>query len=207
MNVTLKYETGAADLARDLFGRDVSDEELAAAAGALDGAALNVSVRKGSELFVEIVHPLIVRQERGFRRDANRELYVWNHHFEKRHDAPPGVGLRSFKTQVEGARRLDVRRVELWAAGDLNDRSYNGYLTWAIFGFDAPLTAEEQQELALSPQLAGAQTVNELFQRGGRDWWRVSGTARGMRFELSDDSSMMQIFRSHLKSKGLLEEL
>jgi hypothetical protein len=206
-NITVKYAAGAADLARDLFGRAVADEELAAAAGALDGATLNVRVRKGRELFVEIVHPLIVRQERGFRRDANGELYIWNHHFEKRHDAPPGVGLRSFKTQVEGARRLGVKRIELWAAGDLNDRSYNGYLTWAIFGFDAPLTPDEQQELALLPQVASAQTVNELFRRGGRDWWRVYGTARRMRFELSDDSSMMQIFRSHLKSKGLSEEL
>jgi hypothetical protein len=111
-NITGNYAAGAADLARDLFGRAVADEELAAAVGALDGAALNVSVRK------------------------SRELYIWNHHFEKRHDAPPGVGLRSFKTQVEGARRLGVKRIELWAAGDPRDTSYNGYYTWARFGFN-----------------------------------------------------------------------
>lgn len=70
MNVTLQYEPGAANLARDLFGREITDEELAAAVGALDGATLNVRIRKGSELFVEIVHPWIVRQERGFRKDS-----------------------------------------------------------------------------------------------------------------------------------------
>jgi hypothetical protein len=165
-NITVNYAAGAADLALDLFGRAVADEELAAAAGALDGAALNVSVRKGRELFVEITHPLIVRQERGFRRDANGELYIWNHHFEKRHDAPPGVGLLSFRTQVGGARRLGVRRIELWAAGDRNDRSYNGYYTWARFGFDAPLTQEEKRRLSILPQFAGAQTVNDLILRG-----------------------------------------
>jgi len=205
-NITVNYAAGAADLALDLFGRAIADEELAAAAGALDGAALSVSVRKGRELFVEITHPLIVRQERGFRRDANGELYIWNHYFEKRHDAAPGVGLRSFKIQVEGARRLGVKRIELWAAGDLNDRSYNGYLTWAIFGFDAPLTLRERQELSVDPQLAGVQTVNDLFQRGGRKWWQDYGTARRMRFDLADDSSMMQQFRTYLKGKGLSKE-
>ncbi len=40
MNVTLQYEPGAADLAREHFGREASDEELAAAVGALDGATL-----------------------------------------------------------------------------------------------------------------------------------------------------------------------
>jgi hypothetical protein len=206
MNITLKHDAGAFDLARELFGREVADEELAAAVGALDGATLNVSVRKGSELFVEIAHPLIVRQERGFRRDSNGDLYIWNHHFEKRHDAPPGVGLRSFKRQVEGARQLGVMRIELWAAGDLNDRSYNGYLTWAIFGFDAPLTAGECLELSEYPRLTRARTVNDLFRLGGREWWKDHGTARRLRFDLADDSSMMQQFKIHLKNKIQREE-
>jgi hypothetical protein len=157
-------------------------------------------------LFVEITHPLIVRQERGFRRDASGELYIWNHYFEKRHDAPPGVGLRSFRTQVDGAQRLGVKRVELWAAGDHNDRSYNGYYTWARFGFDAPLTQGEKRRLAALSQFAGVQTVNDLIMHGGRHWWRDNGTARRMRFDLPDDSSMMRVFNDYLKDRGLLKE-
>jgi hypothetical protein len=204
--ITVKYAAGAADLARDLFGRAVADEELAASVGAIDGATLTVRVRKGGELFVEIAHPLIVRQERGFRRDANGELYIWNYHFEKRHDAPPGVGLLSFRTQVKGARRLGVQRIELWAAGDFKDRSYNGYYTWARFGFDAPLTQEEKRRLSALSQFVGAQTVNDLMKCGGRQWWRDNGSARKMRFDLNEDSSMMRVFNDYLEDKGLLKE-
>jgi hypothetical protein len=203
-NITVNYAAGAADLALDLFGRAVADEELAAAAGALDGAALNVSVRKGRELFVEITHPLIVRQERGFRRDANGDLYIWNHYFEKRHDAPPGVGLRSFKTQVEGAQRLGVKRIELWAAGDHNDRSYNGYYTWARFGFDAPLSAADL--IFLPDELAGASTVNEIIDLGESGWWKQHGSARRMVFRLAENSSMMRVFRNYLSKKGVKDE-
>lgn len=203
-NITVNYAAGAADLALDLFSRAVADEELAAAVGALDGAALSGSVRKGRELFVEIAHPLIVRQERGFRRDANGELYIWNHYFEKRHDAPPGVGLRSFKTQVEGARQLGVKRIELWAAGDYNDRSYNGYYTWARFGFDAPLTTADR--ILLPAELAGASTVNEIIDLGGNGWWKRHGSARKMVFHLAENSSMMRVFRNYLNKKGIRDE-
>jgi len=200
-NITVNYAAGAADLALDLFGRAVADEELAAAAGALDGAALNVSVRKGRELFVEITHPLIVRQERGFRRDASGELYIWNHYFEKRHDAPPGVGIRSFKTQVAGARQLGVTRIELWAAGDAMDTSYNGYYTWARVGFNDSLSDAERKRLPR--RFARVKTINELIRRNGHQVWKEIGSAHKMTFDLADDSSMMMIFKAYLEEKGV----
>ena len=58
---TLNYQPGALELAVELFGRAVSDEELAAAAGALDGATLHVRVKQVAELFIEVEHPWIAR--------------------------------------------------------------------------------------------------------------------------------------------------
>jgi hypothetical protein len=52
------YNAGAKELAQSMFERDVADEELAAAAGALDDSTLTVSVWKRVELRVEMIFDL-----------------------------------------------------------------------------------------------------------------------------------------------------
>lgn len=114
------------------------------------------------------------------------------------------IGLQSFATQVVGAKALGATRLETFAQGYVNDTEYNGYLVWALFGYDAPLTARDKRLLPL--ELADAQSVNDVIERGGRAWWRLHGDARLMRFELTDDSRMMKILRARLKEKDLLKE-
>ena len=149
-DITVNYEKSAAELAQQLFGHNVSDEELAAAVGALDGSTLEVSVRmKGQELHVEVLHPPVQEQRRGFRRDHHGELYLWNHRLEKGPGVPGGFGIKVFMRQVAGARKLRVRRIELWAAGNVRDSDHNGYYLRARFGFDAPLSQRDRQLLPL----------------------------------------------------------
>lgn len=210
--IKIKYQRGAKELAVSLLGRAVSDEDLAAAAGALAGASLTVRPKRyqgGMELFVEIKDDWIEEQQRGFRRDSNGDLYIWNHIFKKARDAPKGIGLRSVVTQIAGARRLSVKRLEMFAQGHLNDREYNGYFRWAIYGYDAPLTASEQHRLSRMPKFAGASTINELILRGGREWWKERGSARKMIFDPSPDSSMMTVLTTYLQQVDpeLLKEL
>ena len=106
--------------------------------------------------------------------------------------------------QVAGARKLGIRRIELWASGNYNDAGYNGYYTWARFGFDAPLTQRDRR--LLPPELAVAQTVNDLIHLGAAEWWKKNGDDRAMMFDLAEDSSMMRVFRAYLKEKGLMQE-
>jgi hypothetical protein len=201
--MTVTYSTEAKTFSFALFARAVSDDELAAAVGALDGAALEVRVSRGDELLVTINHPWIVKQARRFKRDRQGVLHLVNEHFEKRRDAPAGVGIESFRRQVEGARRMGIQRIELWAQGELNDTSYNGYYTWARFGFDAPLSIPEQEK-CLRATGQKAASLNDLAENRQLHWWRAKGTARTMRFILDDDSRMMRIFKNYLKEKGLL---
>ena len=115
--IEVNYKIGVWELARQLFGRDVPDEDLAAAVGALEGSRLDVSVRmKGRELHVEVFHPQVKEQRRGFRRDPKGELFIWNHRLEKIVGTPGGFGLQVFRLQLVGARKLGVKRIELWAA-------------------------------------------------------------------------------------------
>lgn len=54
--VTVHYAEGTRELAQQLVGRDFTDEELAAATGALDGAIVKVRISR-SEVLAEIEHP------------------------------------------------------------------------------------------------------------------------------------------------------
>jgi hypothetical protein len=202
-NISVTYAEGARELARQLIGCDFTDEELAAAVGALDGAIVNVRISR-AELLAEVSHPYIKLQKRRLRRDATGQLYVYNEKFIKATGAPALTGLQSFAAQVVGAKALGATRFETFAQGYLNDTEYNGYLVWALFRYDAPLTVRDRK--LLPSELAGAQTVNDVIERGGREWWRLHGDARLMRFDLSDDSRMMKILRARLKEKGLLKE-
>ena len=209
---TVHYQAGAKELLVRLFGRELTDEEIATAAGALDGAMLDVRPKKyqgGMELFVDIQDAQwIEAQQRGFRRDADGRLYIWNHRFKKKKDAAKGLGLKSVVRQIVAARQLGIERIEMFALGDANDPEYNGYYRWAVYGYDAKLTLREQSLLRLDPDLLGAQTVNDVMRRNGKMWWRTQGSARKMIFDLSRESSMMDILRGYLQDKpDLLKEL
>lgn len=186
---------------RQLLGRELSSWELGAAVGAPEGATLEIfHRRKGQELFIEVHHPRIAKQERCFRRDVNGNLYIYNFRFEKRDRQDRGLGLECLIRQIGAAYKLGVQRIELHGAGSLFD-SDDGYWRWPLYGFDAPLMASELRELANQPQLAGATSLNELIERGGSDWLRVRGSGRSMCFILVPDSSMMRVLRSYLKAR------
>lgn len=195
--IEVHYETGAAEFARELVGRDFSDEELALAVGALDGSKLQVRIRKGVELAIEVENERVLEQTRFLRRDADGDLCIWNFRLEK---APGvyGVGLESLLRQIRGARALEVRRIECWAAGNPKDTRYTGYFRWAVYGFDAPLTQSEKEVLWQDPRFAEVVSLNDLVLRGGKDWWRRRGSERKMVFVPDEQSNMMVVLRAYL---------
>ena len=206
-NMQAIYAEGARDLARQLIGRDFTDEELAAAVGALDGATLKVTRKRGAdELRIDIEHPWIREQHRWMRRDEKGALLIFNYRFYKQPGAPAGIGLDSFQRQVAGAQALGVKRIETFAAGNhrsLQSRDEVGYLVWAKFGFNLRLNPTQRFVLQRTPELMGVQTLNELILLpGGEEWWKLNGEAGKMIFELDADSPMMNVFRHHLKKKG-----
>ena len=196
MALTIVYQTGSRDLARQLFGRVVANETLARAVGALDGAEVTFSVRR-EWLFAEIKHLYVEAQECSIRRDSYGELYLYIHELTKRPSAPARLSVSMLLSQVSAAQTLGISRIELYAAGDPHSISRNGYYTWARCGFDARLTLRERQ--FLPPELDAARTLNELMLMGGAAWWKKRGTERSMVFEIADDSSMMQTLREYAR--------
>lgn len=205
--VKVNYAAGAYEFALQLFGRQPADEELAQLAGALDGATVEVSVRRQKGwLYLAVDDPArFERYETSVRQDADGSLFAYLHHVDTvAGQSGRGHGVRAFLQQVKGARQLGLKRFELFAAGQAGAADEIGYYVWARFGFDARLRAEEQAALPLS--LQGSTTLNQLILNGGERWWKRSGNARSMSFDLADESAMMRVFRSYLREKGIREE-
>lgn len=194
------YQEGARFLAQSYFGRALADEEIAHLAGALDGAEVIVSARRIG-LYLEVKDTRFQRYETSIRQDTDGSLFAFLHHI---YAAQPkqGFGLAAFARQVAAARKLGLKGFRLYAAGYYKSDE-NGYYTWARYGFDAPLRAEEQEQLPAAYR--GVQTVNELIQNGGQSWWQRRGDARAMYFDLSLNSAMMKTFRAYLREKGIKE--
>ena len=114
MNYHTRATPEAVAKIRSLFRREVALEELAGAGGALAGSTVELSARHGW-LWLDISHPDVLTQERSFRRAANGGVYVYNHEFTKRHDAPPGLGAKAVARQVAAARDLGCQRIEMVA--------------------------------------------------------------------------------------------
>lgn len=205
---TVHYVADARLFARELIGRDFTDEELAHAVGALDGAMLEVRKKKGTdELRVTISHPFVSEQERWIRRDQQGGLLIFNYRFYKAKDAPSGLSVDSLLRQIKGARALGVKRLETFGAGDFTTAQQPngeiGYWLWAKFGFDAPLSQAYQLLAAAEPTLVGVKTLNEVMDRpSGEAWWYRVGFALTMKFDLTPDSSSMMIFRNYIRRKG-----
>jgi hypothetical protein len=204
--ISVNYEAGARAFAQQLFGQRLADAELAHLAGALSGATVRVALRaKRGWLYLTVSDARFDRYETSIRKDEDGSLFAYIHHaYVAAGQRGQGHGARAFLRQVNAARRLGLRRFELFAAGHPSSSDENGYYVWARYGFDAPLRDEEQARLPRP--LKGATTINQLVRRGGQKWWKRFGNARSMNFDLADDSEMMSVFRDYLMEKGISEE-
>lgn len=204
--ITVNYEDGALEFANQLFGFQPADEDLAWLAGALNGATVLVSVRRTKGwLYLTVNDHRFERYETSIRKDADGGLFAYIHHvYAAVGYSGQGNGARAFLRQVNAARRLGLKRCELFAAGNPGPTEENGYYVWARFGFDAPLREIERR--ALPDEIGDVRRINQVIQRDGHWWWKKVGNFRSMVFELNDESEMMTVFKTYLAEKGIKEE-
>lgn len=185
--IQVHYNPGARKTAVTLLGQIVPDEQLAALAGALDGATVQLSTH-GDSLFFDVQHSDVVFQQRRLAREAARRLYVRNLYLEKQPWGKSLWGLRALLRQIEAGQAWGVAYLTTFATGSAYEDGWNGYYTWARYGFDAELPPDRQQ--LLSPALSGCRTVNDVMLREGAAWWRAEGVPLEMAFDLRADSSL-----------------
>ncbi len=193
--IRVHFSRNARKTAVALLGRIVPAEQLAYLAGALDGAVVQVSAH-GESLFFDVQHPEILFQQRRLAKDELGRLYVRNLYFEKQPWGKPLMGLRALMRQIEAGQVLGISYLSLSAIGEADSDGFNGYYTWARYGFDAELPLDVQARLP--EEYAGVKTLNELFQQGGAEVWQRRGVPMELAFALTPGSSMMQTLNAYL---------
>lgn len=115
-----------------------------------------------------------------------------------------GFGTTAFANQIRGAIQAGVSKVVTYAGrGKMNGMAMNGYSTWPVLGYDAPL--EESQVKRLPPELKKARTVQDLYATpAGKEWWKKHGTTMRMTFDVTPGSRSMRVLNAYLAKHGKL---
>jgi SPP1 gp7 family putative phage head morphogenesis protein len=189
---------------RAIFGRDVSTDEILSWAGVrpedLDGApSLRLAI-VGEEVNLT-VETAAYKVDRIYKKSATGGLLAQHESLEV-FETGKGLGARIFARQVDTLRAAGFKRIDTFAAGSYGDEEFNGYWTWAVFGFDAKLPTRIASKLP--PELAEAKSVSDLMASAeGQTWWKINGKGLDMSFDLDPNSRSSQKLDLYLAAKGI----
>jgi uncharacterized protein YukE len=202
----------------EFTGRTLSRDEIGALVGGQPGdrvelGAINFGDESMPDWHVNIsltsaatddnTGEVLYRATRELSRGQYDQLVMHNDLIEvaKGHQGE-GWGIKVFAQEVKQAKELGVSYIAADAAGFPGDPQWNGYYTWARFGYDAELRSFETA--AWPVEYRDATSLHDLLSRpGGLDFWHDHGFAFSGTFDLTDGSMSHQILDAYLKSKGL----
>jgi hypothetical protein len=210
-----------AEASMQVFGREVSVEELGALMAAPPGSkiAIYASPVRGS-VTVSVDNSMYDCDQWRFERDADGKLFAYMEAWDmNRWIAPRGLGTRIFAKQVEALDAIGCDRIETFGVGA--DHSPNpeacGNVAWPLMGFNAPLDVrpatdehEEQRwfdavkdRLKDEPVLKNASCLNELLMmEGGIAWWKKNAVSGPFTFYLAKGSASREVLDARMQVKG-----
>lgn len=184
-----------AEKAKDLFGRAMHEHDLAALTG-FEDATVDIS-RFGRRLFLGARQQLgggaVADASREIARDSQDRLFIRNVIFEISGSAQgQGLGAKIFERQVDAASRLGVEYI---SADCHRGPGFNGYYTWARFGYDGDLP----EDLATETNL---KRISELMATSaGRELWKARGESFEGVFDTRPGSASMKTLHAYLAER------
>lgn len=192
VSFTGKSEIVSAAAAYRLGNFTLSEREMIAISGALDGSIIRVNNDDGilwlsidNDVYAETANRMLQLNN----DDGERVLLILNNINQgvKLEHQGKGVGALSLK---QAASASGVSKITVFAAGSKYG-AYNGYYTWARLGFNAHLPKDIASKLP--PELFGAKDLHELMAtEDGRKWWFDNGRSLELSFDLQKDSQSIQ---------------
>lgn len=181
-------------------GADVSPASLV---GAPDGSKVYVNSMTKTHLRVYVEHPDIDFCERYVIVDKNTgELYIKNSELRVN---KPGVGRQILRDEVANAKAAGIKKIVTEAAGSATNRDYNGYYTWARYGYDRSLEyiQDDNVRAATIAKFPEAETILDIMAtEEGRQWWKKNGGSWDAEFDLTPGSRSLQVFDAYLIARG-----
>lgn len=208
------------------IGPHGTKEQLAACAGAIDGATVSVeksSFRPGG-FVVNFMGSQQVRDAATGRMVdqefvANRSMRIENGKKRIHNDffQGEGAGVSMFGRQVENATKHGFDQIDTHAAGigsgtpgQHSTRGYNGYYTWPRFGYNAAVPATPAQRLPPHLREAVAKADGKMSglmkTKEGRDWWMGHGQELlHAVFDLTKGSYSQTTLNTYLHERNILK--
>lgn len=181
--------------------------------GAPDDATVRVQTDNDGSIGISLESP-VVEGYRSLFRGRDGMLVLDNMGLEIHPDhRGSGLGLEIFVQQVITASAAGVNRIVCMAAGQGNQGYpsrepdvYNGYYTWPLFGYDAPIDSLQNPEASQKIRRAypHAKTVLDIFLTpGGRQWWKTHGVKipRAV-FDLTPGSRSLMVLQAYAEEKA-----
>lgn len=200
-------------LARKMFGKNVSAQEIAnmSGAAAFGGANVEVGIRAG-KLEINISHKSIDEKEGGMVRsiyqDKSGKTAIKNEAFFLNKSAQgQGLGAKSLASQAKAAQSVGAARLTTFALTD--GRGSVGHKVWADLGYNGRLSKEIVNQWKQSNPLEAIRgikpprTIHELYDRnGGRSFWARRGESQKMVFRLDRGSKSVKKLNAYITAKG-----
>ncbi len=202
-NIKIVFDRGTKTKLEKLLGRKLNNNQIGGMVGALENATVKVQFGENDGLTFNVEHPLVKSQIRTLSRDQDNLLRLHNDYFRTSERATRGTGLKSFATQVFHAEKFGIDYIDTFAAGNYQDLlkgKWNGYYTWARFGYNGILTNEDKAKL--SGSFRDAKDLNELMKLGGSSAWKEIGSGRSMIFILDKTGKSWEILTNYLLING-----
>jgi hypothetical protein len=194
-------------------GRPLNRLAIQALAMAPRGSTIVVKQTQ-TDVSIEVTHPDFIKPGDTnvflLKRDPRtNELYLYIDLVSFATGGPKGFGAVAFLRCAQMCRILGFSRIDLLAAGGQSykiapatwNTGFNGYYTWGVFGFNAPLHTVTAKNLRSNPQLNRCGDLLDIIEKNA-SWWKAQGAGGEMTFDLQDNSRSWHTLLKYLSANG-----
>jgi len=114
-----------------------------------------------------------------------------------------GTGIKLFTNLVKAAKDSGFKKMEVYAAGEYGNTVYNGYYTWARFGYDASPGSATVPRLLSRFNRKETSLFELMSTKEGQDFWKRYGQSFGGDFDLSPGSRNLLRLEEYALTRGI----
>ena len=114
-----------------------------------------------------------------------------------------GRGYKIFESQVNEMRKSNFKKIQVYAAGDIRNPRYNGYYTWARFGYQPDNAARWVERVNTNNGTQFKSWYEMMNTETGQRLWKQVGSGWSGEFDLKNGSLSMKTWNNYLKYRKL----
>lgn len=112
-----------------------------------------------------------------------------------------GKSLEIFTSQVKEAKKQGFQKINVNAAGEPNDKEYNGYYTWAAYGYKPNYSNLLIQSIKIRTGRDYGTWETMMKSKQGRADWKANGQSWDGSFDLNKGSNSIKQLAAYTKDK------